>query len=430
MDGQTFYKQTAAAIAGYLRQELDIQSGVHWRIVEATNGPRVLALTVIINPRYARQVMSLAEPLSMAAGLDRGASIRVDRGRRGTLALEIPKPKNLWYNVAIADLPRRRFLSASVGFDDQFRPAMINFSDPLTPHALIAGTTGSGKTNVQRLVIFDLASQNEPGDVQFILIDTRKRGSGWASFAGLPHLLHPVITDDATAARALSWATAEVDRRAAEHRDLPRIFIGIDEAQALLESEQFVKPIGDLAAVGREFGVHVILSAQNPTAAQLGDANIKRNLSARLVGRVDSPTAANVATGQSDTGAHLLTGAGDMLLIKPDEARRITAALVTDRDTARLPRAEAVGALDLDGYEDGDHVADVADLPGKAGRRPDPLDLYLVGRLLVHLARTPGLSDGSLANKLGVYVGKLARHREPAGEVLRGLRDEMGVVVK
>jgi hypothetical protein len=75
-------------------------------------------------------------------------------------------------------------------------------------------------------------------------------------------------------------------------------------------------------------------------------------------------------------------------------------------------------------------VADVADLPGKAGRRPDALDFYLVGRVLAHLAKTPNLSDGSLANKVGVYVGKLARHREAAGEVLRGLRDEMAVVVK
>jgi S-DNA-T family DNA segregation ATPase FtsK/SpoIIIE len=425
MNGQQFYQVTGAAIAGYLAQELKLTYGVHYRVVEATSGPRVLALTILVNPRFARQIAGMAEPLSMAAGLDRGASIRVDRGRRGTLALEIPKPKELWYNVPVAALPRRRFLSASVGFDDQFRPALVNFLDPLTPHALIAGTTGSGKTNVQRLVIFDLASQNTPADVQFILIDTRKRGSGWAPFAGLPHLLHPIITDDTTAARALGWAVAEVDRRASEKRNTPRVFIALDEAQALLESEQFVKPIGDLAAVGREFGVHVILSAQNPTAAQLGDANIKRNMTARLVGKVDSATAATVATGQSDTGAHLLTGAGDMLLVKPDETRRITSALVTERDTAKLPRADTPGYLDLAQYEDIDHVAEAADLPGRAGRRPDALDFYLVGRLIARLIKSSDLADGTLGNRLGVNAGKVARHRAAALEALRGLRDEM-----
>jgi hypothetical protein len=53
-DGQTFYRQTATAIANYLRQELNIMPGA-----EATSGPRVLALTLVVNPRYARQIESL-----------------------------------------------------------------------------------------------------------------------------------------------------------------------------------------------------------------------------------------------------------------------------------------------------------------------------------------------------------------------------------
>jgi S-DNA-T family DNA segregation ATPase FtsK/SpoIIIE len=430
MNGQVFYERTASAIAGYLRQEINIQAGVHYRFVEATSGPRVLALMIIVNPRYASKITALSEQMSMAAGLDRGQSIRVARGRQGMLALEVPKPRELWYSVPVSALPRRRFLLASVGFTGEFHPAAVDFASPLTPHCLVAGTTGSGKTNVQRLIIYDLAAQNAPDAVQFILIDTRKRGSAWAPFAGLPHLLHPIITDDATAGRALSWAVAEIDRRAREHRDRPRVFIGIDEAQALLEQEALARDITDIAGTGREFGIHVIAATQNPTAKQLGDMTLKRNLSARLVGKVDDATAAHVATGQEDTGAHRLTGAGDMLLVTPEETWRITAALVTDDDTARLPRAAAVGALDLDSYEDSDHVADVADLPGKAGRRPDPLDFYLVGRLLAHLARTPHLSDGSLGNKLGIHSGKITRHREVAGEVLRGLRDEIAVVTK
>lgn len=59
MDGQTFYRQTATAIANYLRQELNIMPGVHYRIAEVTSGPRVLALTLMVNPRYARQITSL-----------------------------------------------------------------------------------------------------------------------------------------------------------------------------------------------------------------------------------------------------------------------------------------------------------------------------------------------------------------------------------
>ena len=156
----------------------------------------------------------MSEQLSTAAGLNREASIRIDRGRAGALAVETPKPEALWYNVKITALPRRRWLRATLGLDNEHRPTLVDFSNPLTPHALIAGTTGSGKTNAQRLVVYDLASQNSPADVQFVLIDTRKRGIGCRPFQHLPHLLHPVITDDPTALRALSWAVAEVDRRA------------------------------------------------------------------------------------------------------------------------------------------------------------------------------------------------------------------------
>jgi len=425
MDGRMFYTASATAIAGYLRQELNIAPEVHYRFVEATSGPRVLALMVVVNPRFATRIMGMAEQLSMAAGLDREVSIRIARGRRGTLVMEIPKPRELWYNVPVASLPRRRWLNASMGFDGEFRPALVDFGDPLTPHCLVAGTTGSGKTNAQRLIVFDLATQNGPEAVRFILIDTRKRGTGWAPFERLPHLLCPIVINDATALQTLSWAVAEIDRRTVERRTEPRIFIAIDEAQALLEQEQFVKPIADLAAVGREFGVHVILSAQNPTAAQLGDSNVKRNLSVRLVGRVDSATAATVATGQADTGAERLTGAGDMLLVRPDETRRITAALITERDTARLPRIETVVFLDLSEYEDSERVGDQADVRGKVGRKADPIDFYLVGRLVGRLAKTPTLQDGTLANRLGVFAGKVTRHRPVAEEVLRGLRAEL-----
>ena len=98
----SFYQTTATAIAHYLQQELKLVYGTHYSVVDATSGPRVLALTVILNPRYARQIMGMSDALSMAAGLDRGASIRIERGRRGTLALEIPKPRDLWFSVPVA----------------------------------------------------------------------------------------------------------------------------------------------------------------------------------------------------------------------------------------------------------------------------------------------------------------------------------------
>jgi S-DNA-T family DNA segregation ATPase FtsK/SpoIIIE len=368
-----FYQQTASAIADYLWQELKIHPRrSDYRIAAATSGPRVLSLSILVNPRYAPKIMGLTQQLSMAAGLDPSEAIRVARGKRGSLALEIPKPRWMWYNVPVTALPPRRGLLASVGLDGEHRPALVDFSNPLTPHCLIAGTTGSGKTNTQRVLIYDLAKQNRPDAVRFLLIDTRKRGSAWLPFAHLPHLAHAIITEDDEALRSLAWAVAEIDRRATSGQRRPRVFIGIDEAQALLDRGEFVKSISDLAAVGREFGIHVLAALQNPTAAQLGDTSIKRNLTTRLVGRVDSAQAANVAAGVKGSGAELLTGAGDMLLVLPTGIRRMTAALLTEQDTGRLPRAEQVSSLDLGEYEDVDYVLEQANNAASAASKHRP----------------------------------------------------------
>ena len=373
-----FCLAVSKAIADYLWQELRIHPRRgDFRIVSATSGPRVFTLGVVVNPAHAKKVMGLGEQLSMAAGLDRQATIRATRGHQGTLALEIPKPAKLWYNIGIDALPPGKGLRTPIGIDVDHRPARVDFGNPLTPHLLTAGTTGSGKTNSARLFVYDLAKANPPDDLQLLLVDTRKMGMAWQQFDALPHLAHPVITDDEEAFRALGWAVAEMGRRARSRCQKPRLFLCIDEAQALLDRDEFIKPIGNVAAVGREFGIHLLLATQNPTAQMLGDTTIKRNLTTRLVGKVDSAQAAQVAAGIKETGAELLTGPGDQLLISPGSVRRITTALVTGADLGSLPRSETVASLDLDQYQDLDHITQ------QAGKRTvAPLEPYQVARAL------------------------------------------------
>jgi hypothetical protein len=377
----------------------------------------VLTLNLLLNPKYASKIQSMGEALSMAAMLDKSQCIRIGRGNRGALALEIPKPEALWYNIPVGSLPRRRGLLASVGIDNDHRPCLVDFANPITPHVLAAGATGSGKTNVARLLVYDLASQNTPQEVEFVLIDTRKRGANWKDFDGIPHLGHKVITDDETALRALSWACAEIDRRSQNGKRKPHVFVGIDEAQDLLDREEFVKVIGDVAATGREFGIHLLAAMQDPTAKQLGDTSIKRNLTTRLVGRVDSATAAHVATGQKESGAEKLTGAGDMLLVQPLGVKRLTAALLTEGDVARLPHAESVRTLDLGQYQDVDHVIEQAD------NRADPLDAE---HIAVALATGRGITW--LCNELGIGSTKAQRVKDFAHLVHRKLV-EMGYTI-
>jgi len=411
MDGNAYIRQTAIAIADYVTQELDVRPDRDYRFCALQDGPRVFTLVIRINPRYARGIIGMAEPLSMAARLDKGASIRIGRGRRGTLALEVPKPKTLWFNIGVANLPRQRGLLAYAGLDNDRRPARVNFADPLTPHTLVAGATGCGKTNVVRVLVYNLAMGNEPDKARFVLIDTKKKGKCWSDFAHLPHLAHPVITDDCTALRALSWACAEIDRRSGNGQGNPHVFVGIDEAQDLLDRPEFVKAIGDIAATGREFGIHLLAACQNPTADQLGDASIKRNLTTRLVGRVDSPTAAYVCTGQKGSGAETLCGAGDMLLVDPSGTMRLTAAFLTGKDIDRLPRIESVSILDLGEYEDVDHVLDQAD--NKSGRPSEPLEMKHLALAL----KIPDISQRELYRQFSIGFARAKRVLESAAEL-------------
>jgi len=411
MDAKTFYRSTANSIAAYLMQEMSIRPGVHWIIRNATSGPRVLTLAVGINPKYASKIAGMGEALSMAAQLDKAQSIRVSRGNRGTLAIEVPKPESLWFNIGVGSLPRRRGLMATVGLDTDHKPALVDFSNPMSPHVLAAGTTGAGKSNALKLLAYDLASQNEPGDVEFILIDTRKRGKHWKEFEGIPHLGHPVITDENEALRALSWACAEIDRRSENGRTKPHLFIGVDELQALLDkntcpvADEVGALLKDLTAVGREYNVHCLLGIQNPTASMMGGkADLKRNVVTRLVGKVDGATAAVAATGMRESGAEYLTGMGDMLLIP--ETKRLTTAWLTQKDTARLPRSESIRTLNLEQYEDVDHVLDQAD------NRADPLDAE---NLAVALATNRGITW--LAGELGIGSTKATRIRKFAHQI-------------
>ena len=420
MTDHTFCTNVAGAIGDYLWQELQLHPRKNdYRILAATSGPRVLTLSLLINPRYASKIIGLSEQLSMAAGLDRTATIRAARGNRGTIALEIPKPSSLWYNIGVQALPKPRGLKAPIGIDGEHRPVLVDFNNPLPPHLLAAGTTGSGKTNSCRLFVHDLVSYNTPDRVQLILIDTRKRGAAWSPFQALPHLAHPIISDDTQALRALAWTVAEIDRRAvgahgrAPH---PHIFLAIDEAQALLDRPQFTAPICDIAAVGREFHIHLLLATQRPTAEMLGTTAIKSNLTTRLVGKVDSPQTAAVAAGIKDTGAHLLTGPGDQLLIQPSGTTRITAALITNRDTDTLPRTDQIPSLDLDPYDDIDHVLDQA---SNTTRRADPLDPAQLAYTLAH----PGASQNQIRQQFNIGFPKTKRLQTFAAALTTALTD-------
>ncbi|MFD2793276.1 FtsK/SpoIIIE domain-containing protein [Promicromonospora vindobonensis] len=169
------------------------------------------------------------------------------------------------------------------------------------PHLLVAGTTGSGKSELLQTLVLGLALTRSPADLALVLVDFK----GGASLGVCPRLPHVVgqVTDlePGLAARALAGLRAELRRRErvlAAHAvpdvallppgTLPRLVVVIDEFRALADDlPEFLPALLRVAAQGRSLGVHLVLATQRPGGAVGPD--LRANVSARLALRVTDP---------------------------------------------------------------------------------------------------------------------------------------------
>jgi S-DNA-T family DNA segregation ATPase FtsK/SpoIIIE len=187
------------------------------------------------------------------------------------------------------------------------------------PHALIAGTTGSGKSELLQTLVASLAVANRPDEMTFVLVDY-KGGSAFADCAALPHTVGMVTDlDPHQVSRALGSLSAELTRR--EHllaatgakdieayqvladtrraRPLPRLVLVIDEFATLVrELPDFVTGLVNIAQRGRSLGLHLILATQRPSGAV--SADIRANTNLRIALRVTDPAESADVIGTAD----------------------------------------------------------------------------------------------------------------------------------
>jgi S-DNA-T family DNA segregation ATPase FtsK/SpoIIIE len=286
-------------------------------------------------------IQSLSEELALALS---ALSCRIVR-QGGMLNIEIPRSQPS--TVLLLDLCRRLAFSPPcspvLGLDDTGTPLLLNLPSPDVAHALICGTTGSGKTALARAMALSLALHNPQRNLQLLIIDPK--GRGLAALAGLPHLVCPPVTSVAEALDRLLWLADEMDRRDAHHAASPRLVVFLDELADLLlvggRELEFV--LTRLSQRGREAGIHLVACTQKPTVAVIGSLT-KANFPVRLVGAVTSPEEARLAAGMSGTGAEGLQGRGDFLLVHRGRNTRFSAAYVSlqhaQREVQRLVHGE------------------------------------------------------------------------------------------
>ena len=175
------------------------------------------------------------------------------------------------------------------------------------PHGLVAGTTGSGKSELLRTLVVSLAAQVGPDHVTMILVDF-KGGSTFDACARLPHTVGVVTDlDDGLAERVLVSLDAEVRRRERLLRDaraddltayrrtasspLPRLVVVIDEFASLAkELPDFLGALVAIAQRGRSLGIHLLLATQRPAGVITDDirANTNLRIALRLQARADA----------------------------------------------------------------------------------------------------------------------------------------------
>ncbi len=230
------------------------------------------------------------------------------------------------------------------------------------PHALIAGSTGSGKSVCINTIITSIIYNSKPSEVKLLMIDPKI--VELSVYNGIPHLLIPVVTDPKKAAGALAWAVQEMENRYSEFaakgvRDLkgyneaiektnneteeqkvgklPQIVIIIDELADLMmvASKDVEDAICRLAQKARAAGMHLVIATQRPSVDVITGiikANVPSRIAFAVSSQIDSRTILDAV------GAEKLLGKGDMLFYPSGTPKptRVQGAFVSDGEVEKI----------------------------------------------------------------------------------------------
>ncbi|MCX7822359.1 MAG: DNA translocase FtsK 4TM domain-containing protein [Syntrophobacterales bacterium] len=341
--------------------------GVSGEVVNILPGPVITMFEYVPAPGIKiSKIVNLQNDLTMAL---KALSIRIVAPIPGKAAVGIEIPNTRRQLVSIRSvIESSEFqrtsdpLTVVLGKDTTGLPVVTNLAK--MPHLLIAGATGTGKSVCLNAILASLLFRNTPENLRLLLIDPKRIELSF--YEGIPHLIHPVVTDVKKATKALQWAVEEMERRyslmaeynarniesfnkgiterverkSGENSDVkpfPYLVIIIDELADLMmvASREVEESITRLAQMARAAGIHLVLATQRPSVdviTGLIKANIPSRISFQVSSKIDSRTILDAP------GAETLLGSGDMLFLPPGTAKlqRIHGAFISDREVQRI----------------------------------------------------------------------------------------------
>ncbi len=327
-------------------------------------GPPVIGPSIV---RFALQpgrgvivkrIVARAEDVGVQLGIT-APLIQVE-GKRLVADLERPDREVVPFSRIEEALPRPDPLEGSalvpLGVDLDNRVGAFSLADPDSPHLLVAGTTGSGKTEWLRSAVAALLLSNTPETLRLVLIDPKY--SSFQELAGSPYLWHPqalVYPPERDPAEELDRLIEEMEARferfreggdtdlagwrARTGRPLARLVAIVDEFGDLMADRRTARAFEDrvarLGAKARAAGIHLVLATQHPDAKTL-TGRLRANLPARVSFRTASWQESMVAL--KARGAERLLGKGDLLFSLKGTLRRYQAALLSEEERRRIFR--------------------------------------------------------------------------------------------